>query len=172
VQPKNPAATPAFTEAVAAVRARVQVDAIAVARGSRCRQHWRDWQRLIQSSHPPQNIVQLFALELQLRVVRDVLILAAAAELVVAAEGQGALRRGLQNFLQFSEITLFLPGSHARAHALARHDERDKHNAAVRAADTVAAEGKIVNRQLDYSSRMHNSIIIIESGIWRAARHE
>ena len=96
--------------------------------------------------------LDVLALHLQLRLVPDVLPLAAAARLEVLAAGRDAERARLQNLQQprLGERALAL--EHARADAVARHgagDEDDVATVAVAHADeALAAVGEIGEREL------------------------
>jgi hypothetical protein len=90
----------------------------------------------------------------ELMLVSDVLITASAAAAKVWAFRRDALLDRRENFCELRFGELFLLAHDLRGDALTLDRERDEDRLAIRAADAFAAEGDVVDVQLD---RLHSA---------------
>src|SRR2546425_3615817 len=131
-------------------------DAIAVAVRLRAREDRRDDCR-VKTANALEKIADLFVLELQLRWIREVLILAAAAIAEIAASGLNALGRGLKHSDQPGARKAFFNFGDLRLDSFAAGDERDEDHKIFHSPDAFAAKSSVANRQSQFiaNSRTH-----------------
>ena len=124
-------------------------DAIAVSVRLRARENRRDDCR-VKTANALEQIADLFVLELQLRWIRKVLILAAAAIAEVAATGLNALGGGLKDSDEPGAGKALFHFGDLRLDSFAAGNERNEDHKIFHSPDAFAAKSGVANRQSQF----------------------